>query len=214
MVNTMNIVEHTKEVASKFKCKDLEINLLEMAGVSAALASLRLPYKKSMRSMSAFSGYFSTDDNAEASADITLASNTMVSRKDASLLSTLVARGDEHAKCIRGIVVYLEINAPMYFWKQMDTYRFGTDRLSSESTMHVDCAKLNEDELEAAQKEISGGYMQKRTQMFSYQTLRRIYFQRRKDRLRIWRDFCDFILSLPYAEEWIVVKPSNVDYKD
>jgi hypothetical protein len=62
--------------------------------------------------------------------------------KDLHLMSTLIKRGDEHAKVVRGIMVYAEINAPRYWWQEMDTYRIGTDRLSSESTMHIQ-GKLN-----------------------------------------------------------------------
>ena len=52
-------------------------------------------------------------------------------------------------------------------------------------------------------------FMQKRVQVFSYQTLRRIYLQRRKHRLPHWRKFCEWIESLPYAEELILVGLNN-----
>ena len=37
--------------------------------------------------------------------------------------------GDEHGKVVRGIMAYAEIDAPRYWWQEMDTYRIGTDRL-------------------------------------------------------------------------------------
>lgn len=213
-----NIFEMTQNCAANFECEDLNIRLMELAGFASAISSLRLPFKKDVRSSGSASAILddATDDPTCANVPfaLSLSSTTIFNDKDITLLSTLVKRGDEHSKCIRGIMVYLEISAPMYFWKQMDTYRFGTDRLASESTMHVDCAGLADDALEEAQKSVSGGYIQKRTQVFSYQTLRRIYFQRKKDRLRIWRDFCAFIETLPFAAEWITVKPEFYDYKD
>ena len=44
------------------------------------------------------------------------------------------------------------------------------------------------------------GYLQTRIVCASYQTLRRIYFQRKNHKLKEWREFCNFIESLPYSE--------------
>lgn len=200
--NTINSVETAND---KFTCPDLHIRLIELSGLVPVLESLHLPFKKEASSETAKALHFTIDEDTEDSiaGTITGTWSACITNKDRALLRTLVSRGDEHAKCIRGVMVYLEIAAPLYFWKQMDTYRFGTDRLSSESTMHVDCRGLTDEELEAAQKSITNGYIQKRVQVFSYQTLRRIYMQRKDDRLRIWRDFCNFIQTLPLAKDWI-----------
>ena len=123
---------------------------------------------------------------------------------DKKLLSTLVKRGDEHAKVLRGVVVWCEINAPLYWWKEMDTYRVGAERLSSESSMHIQGRGLSEEELLELQENMPCGTMQKRIWMFSYQTLRRIYFQRRDHRLPQWRKFCGWIKTLPFANEFII----------
>lgn len=72
----------------------------------------------------------------------------------------------------------------------MDTYRVGTDRLGSESTMHVQCQGLSENELIEQKENLLEGTMQKRVQLFSYQTLRRIYEQRKNHRLPHWHKFC------------------------
>ena len=56
-------------------------------------------------------------------------------------------------------------------------------------------------------------FMQKRIWMFSYQTLRRIYFQRKDHRLPQWRKFCEWIETLPYAKEFILYGDSNNSYK-
>lgn len=49
-------------------------------------------------------------------------------------------------------------------------------------------------------------YIQSRVVCLSYQTLRRIYFQRRNHRLPQWRMFCDWIKTLPFANEFITIE--------
>lgn len=56
--------------------------------------------------------------------------------KDATLMRKLAGRGTDEAKFLRVIHVSCDIMAPMYWWKQFDTYKVGTVRLSS-STMHT-----------------------------------------------------------------------------
>lgn len=122
---------------------------------------------------------------------------------DLRLLSTLVQKGDEHAKVLRGIVVWAEINAPRYWWVEMDRYRVGCECLSSESTMHMQGKGLPTDALVEMKEQLPEGTMQKRVWMFSYQTLRRIYFQRKDHRLPQWHTFCDWVETLPFASELI-----------
>lgn len=108
----------------------IEVKTLEISGFRSVLEALRLPFGKECRSETSFS--FDQIGNQVKSH-----SNVNINEKDLTLLSTLVKRGDEHAKAIRGLVVYAEINAPLMFWSEADTYRVGTDRISSESTMHT-----------------------------------------------------------------------------
>ena len=161
---------------------------------------LRLPFGKECRSEGCF-----TVDTFEKDLFITHA-HSVINEKDMHLLSTLVKRGDEHAKCIRGLIVYAEIEAPIWFYRELETYRAGRERLSSESTMHIDCKGLSGEELEKAKDEIPSGKVQKTIDMYSYQTLRRIYFQRRNHRLPMWHDFCRWIEGLPYAKELILIE--------
>jgi len=55
---------------------------------------------------------------------------------DKKLASTLVKAGDEHAKFERMIHVQMDITAPLYWWKQFDTYKIGVTAEST-STMHT-----------------------------------------------------------------------------
>lgn len=61
--------------------------------------------------------------------------NIVIGKNDLKLMDTLVAGGPVHAKFRRMLNVIMDINAPLYFWKELDTYKIGTVRNSC-STMH------------------------------------------------------------------------------
>ena len=48
----------------------------------------------------------------------------------------LLTAGAEHAKHLRLIVAWLEIDAPRYWWQEFDTYRHGVEKVST-STIHT-----------------------------------------------------------------------------
>ena len=54
---------------------------------------------------------------------------------DMNLLQRLVKAGPEHRKFMRQIMVSVDITAPLYWWKEFDTYKVGTVA-NSTSTMH------------------------------------------------------------------------------
>lgn len=55
---------------------------------------------------------------------------------DLELMKKLIKAGGEHRKFMRMIVVWVDIDAPLYWWKQFDTYKIGTTANSC-STMHT-----------------------------------------------------------------------------
>jgi hypothetical protein len=183
----------------------IKIKTLEIAGLASALQALRLPYKKECRSNIIFKDYgvYSMIDSPDLN-EWYFRSKGRIHPNDLQLMSTLVKRGDEHCKCLRALVVYAEIEAPVWFYRELETYRIGRERLSSESTMHSECKGLSGEELEQAKDNIPMGHIQKTIDMFSYPTLRRIYLQRHNHRLPMWHDFCDWIKSLPLANELIL----------
>ena len=177
----------------------IKINTIEIAGLGSVLQALRLPFGKECRSHSEFSIEVNEKDR------FITHSFTYINEKDLHLMSTLIKRGDEHAKAIRGMIVYAEIEAPIWFYRELETYKIGRERLSCESTMHIECKGLSGEELEKAKDEIPMGHIQKTTDWFSYQTLRRIWKQRHNHRLPMWHDFCKWIESLPFADELILI---------
>ena len=58
-----------------------------------------------------------------------------IGKNDLDLMRRLVKAGTDHRKFMRMIVVYADITAPIYWWKEADTYKVGTVRNSC-STMH------------------------------------------------------------------------------
>jgi hypothetical protein len=54
---------------------------------------------------------------------------------DYSLMQRLAKAGTDHRKFMRMITVYIDITAPLYWWKEFDTYKIGTVANSC-STMH------------------------------------------------------------------------------
>ena len=59
----------------------------------------------------------------------------VLGENDLSLAVRLCAAGSDHRKFIRQIFVSMDITAPMYWWKEFDTYKIGTVA-NSTSTMH------------------------------------------------------------------------------
>lgn len=180
----------------------IEIKTLEIAGMASVLQALRLPFGKECRSDAEWN---STVNIEEECPFVFSESKVFINPKDLLLLSTLVKRGTEHAKAIRGLVVYAEITAPIYFLREIETYRIGRERLASNSTMHQQCKGLVGEELVKAKSEMPMGTMQKTVDMMSYQCIRSIVKQREGHRLPEWKTFIDWARTLPFAEELIFV---------
>lgn len=74
-----------------------------------------------------------------------------VGKNDLSLAQKLIKSGEEHRKFMRQIFVSVDITAPLYWWKEFDTYKVGTVA-NSTSTMHkltsqpitLDCFEIDD----------------------------------------------------------------------
>ena len=188
----------------------MKIETIEIAGLAGALTALRLPFGKEVRSgivaKNTLLWHINTDDKSWAGNTYEIPGNHIgVDFKDLTLMQTLVKRGDEHAKVVRGIMVWAKITAPVYWWCEEETYRAGHERLASESTMHIDCRGLSGSELQEAKSAIPMGKELTKVDMFSYQALRKMVAQRHNHRLPEWHTFIDWVRTLPFAEELILV---------
>ena len=74
-------------------------------------------------------------DNCEVDIGCKAHDGFMIGPNDHKLMMSLAYGGPVHAKYRRMIVVYLDITAPLYWWKEYDTYKVGSVANSC-STMH------------------------------------------------------------------------------
>jgi hypothetical protein len=146
--------------------------------------------------------------------------------KDVALMRKLVLAGDEHAKIMRMVVVWLLVKAPRYWWQQFDTYRVGVEKLSG-STMQTlmdgvtplsfapetqwnSVALIHKlikaGDFESAKASLPEGFLQERLVMASYQALRRMWLQRCGHKLKEWHAFLDALRALPLADELVFVE--------
>lgn len=162
---------------------------------------------------------------------------------DLDLAMRLAKAGSDHRKYLRMVFVSVDVTAPLYWWKEYDTYKVATVA-NSTSTMHkihskpfsiddFSCdhmtdgtkkfmetvvAELENIRLrfkEAKSKDdwydmiqlLPSSYNQMRTCTFNYETLINIYRARKNHKLAEWHTFCDWIETLPYAEQLITFEP-------
>lgn len=192
----------------------------------------------------------------------------VIGPNDHDLMMRLCKAGSADAKFRRFIICYADITVPLYWLKEMDTYRMGVEKNSC-STMHkiaskeftpddfsnehlltiddlpCDCALMAIDvngdpcyyspdgQLDLISKALNkyrqkfivtndktywwqmiqllpSSYNQRRTYMFSYEALSKIYRERRNHKLDEWHQFCDWVESLPYSEI-ITLKEEKAD---
>lgn len=200
-----------RELYRKFMAKKItvmNVETIEVAGLASALTALRLPFMKEVRSEIRTSTEIPaskyTDEDGEHFI-VRMVESSLVNPKDLTLMQTLVKRGDEHAKVMRGVIAWTKITAPVYWWCELETYIAGHQRLASESTMHIDCRGLVGEALQEAKGAIPMGKILTKVDFFSYQCLRNIVRQRHDHRLPEWHQFIDWIHTLPLAEELIFV---------
>ena len=105
----------------------LKIENVDIFGWEASIRGLRSPMNSWDKSDS---GYMTEYDEGGFEAEF-----YKISQNDLKLMQSLVKAGSDHSKFMRMINVTLDITAPLYWWKEFDTYKVGTVRNSC-STMH------------------------------------------------------------------------------
>ena len=101
----------------------IKIEKTEVLGLEPAIRGMRNPLNSWDKQDSFFDG-----------------EEFIIGRNDFSLMEKLAKSGSSHSKYRRMIVVYADITAPLYWWKEYDTYKVGTVANSC-STMHKIHAK-------------------------------------------------------------------------
>ena len=110
----------------------IKIENVEVMGFKPAIRGMRNPMNSWLKSDSGYSSPY--QDGCSNSAGFSIGSN------DLDLMKRLRTAGTDHRKFMRMITVYLDITAPLYWWKEFDTYKVGTVANSC-STMHKIAAK-------------------------------------------------------------------------
>lgn len=131
----------------------------------------------------------------------------IIGENDMKLATTLTKAGSEHRKFLRQIFVSVDITAPIYWWKEADTYRVGFVT-NSTSTMHklastpitLDCFEIDDyDERIAGRKPIW---------FIDYLESLRQQFQKTGDKA-IWKEI---IRWLP--ESWLQTRTVTMNYEN
>lgn len=125
----------------------LKIENAEVFGWEHAIRGMRNPMNSWEKSDSdclfhMFQNYPNDDSMAEAYTRYLdeFGLNLKIGPNDHDLMMRLRNAGTDHRKFMRMITVYLDITAPLYWWKEFDTYKVGTVANSC-STMHKIAAK-------------------------------------------------------------------------
>ena len=113
----------------------LKIENTEVMGWGHAIRGMRNPKNSWEKSDSVF-----TQHELEDWPHNTVKTFDDLGPNDHSLMMALRNAGTDHRKFMRMITVYLDITAPLYWWKEFDTYKVGTVANSC-STMHKIHAK-------------------------------------------------------------------------
>ena len=133
-----------------------------------------------------------------------------------------------HNKFLESIVVWMEIEAPRFWWSEFDTYRGDLDDMKgitkqSDSTMHtLKRQNLTQENfeykipneylfhlnklisintpIEFIKNDLPDGFIQGRTVCTSYKVLRNIILQRHNHKLSQWKYFCDQMKQLEHYD--------------
>ena len=116
----------------------------EVWGFEHALRGMRNPKNSWNKSDS----HYEYDNQRDC---VTKDVNFVIGENDMKLAQTLIKAGSEHRKFMRQIFVSVDITAPLYWWKEFDTYKVGTVA-NSTSTMHkitsqpitLDCFEIDD----------------------------------------------------------------------
>lgn len=178
----------------------MKIRILEEHGHHPAICGLCLSYKQLPDDLDKFDSQSKMD-----------------------LVKRLAAKDGGHNKFLESVSVWLDIDAPLFFWSQFDTYRCGITK-QSESKMHTILKRVltpvdfcvgvyNESialinkliknkEFELAIINLPSGFLQRRVVCANYKALRTICNQRRGHKLPQWKQFVDHMeaeLMWPWA---------------
>jgi hypothetical protein len=129
-VNTNEEVKDETPV-DEIKCGHMSLSTIGVWGFYGAALGVR----RSFRSTEKCDSKFDAMSRVPKEGTATFCTEERLGEEDLKLMKKLILRGTDEAKFARAIHVQVNIKAPLSWWKQFDTYKIGTVRLS-DSTMH------------------------------------------------------------------------------
>ena len=139
----------------------------------------------------------------------------IIGPNDMKLAKTLIKGGPEHRKFLRQIFVSVDITAPLYWWKEADTYKTGTVS-NSTSTMHkltskpitLDCFEIddyNSEVMNEIETELNGASV--KIIIDICESLRKKYIET-KDK-RYWKELVRWL-----PESWLQTRTITLNYEN
>ena len=138
-----------------------------------------------------------------------------IGKNDMKLAQQLIRAGSEHRKFMRQIFVSVDITAPLFWWKEFDTYKVGTVA-NSTSTMHklattpitLDCFEIDDYNSSVTQYQRDNNTYQMTSMFIEFlENLRNKYLET-KDK-KIWKEL---IRWLP--ESWLQTRTVTMSYEN
>lgn len=129
--------------------------------------------------------------------------------KDMKLAQNLIHGGSEHRKFLRQILVSVDITAPLYWWKEFDTYKVGTTA-NSTSTMHKLTSKpITFDSFETDDyNNTTGMYIKNINDILEFcESLRRKYVETNDK--RYWKELVRWL-----PESWLQTRTVTLNYEN
>ena len=117
--------------------------------------------------------------------------NYILGENDLGLATRLARAGSDHRKFLRQIFVSVDITAPLYWWKEFDTYKVGTVA-NSTSTMHKIHAKAFEREDFSCDRLDAGG-LAMLDAIISYLESERLRFLANKEDRQSWHNMIQLL---------------------
>ena len=114
----------------------IKIEETEVNGWKAAILGMRNPMNSHDKSDTLYIPFSHCDEENDLEiAKLCGGVAPIIGKNDLALMEKLSKAGTDHAKFLRFITVTADITAPLYWWKEFDTYKVGTVANSC-STMH------------------------------------------------------------------------------
>lgn len=138
-----------------------------------------------------------------------------IGENDMKLAQTLIKAGNEHRKFMRQIFVSVDITAPLYWWKEFDTYKVGTTA-NSTSTMHklattpitLDCFEIDDYNSEITESIETGSNLSGEEIIIKFcEDLRQKYLET-KDK-KYWNELIRWI-----PESWLQKRTVTMTYEN